>query len=161
MILLSGAAWPGVSDCRKADENSRDGNSPFRLKTIQRPSCRNWRGRIRPAPGYGAGYVPLPGGTAADCRCPAAQPLTAAARRSAADADPHCAGFLQAEQALTQVAECVGEQPGYVHLRDAELLADLRLGHVAVEGHQPDRLLPPGQLTPVRCHCVHVQRVLD
>jgi len=48
-----------------------------------------------------------------------------------------------------------------VHLRDAELLADLGLGQVAVEAEQQDALFAGRQLLPVRGHGLHVQRVLD
>ena len=64
------------------------------------------------------------------------------------------------EQALAEVAERVGAQPGDVHLGDAELLADLRLRHVLVKAHQQDLLLPPGQLAPVRGDGPHAEHVL-
>src|SRR5450432_3125776 len=56
----------------------------------------------------------------------------------------------QAGRGRAEVAERSGEQPGDVHLGDAELLADLRLCHVTVTAHQQDFLLTVGQLAPVR-----------
>ena len=47
-----------------------------------------------------------------------------------------------------------------VHLGDAELLADLRLGHVVGKAHQQDLLLPQGQLAPVRSDSQHAEHVL-
>jgi hypothetical protein len=44
----------------------------------------------------------------------------------------------------------VGEQPGDLHLGDAELVPDLRLGHFPEKTHHQDLLLTPGQLAPVR-----------
>jgi hypothetical protein len=52
----------------------------------------------------------------------------------------------------------VREQPGYVHLGDSELLADLGLRHVAVEPHGDNGLLPLGQFADVRPDCFHVHR---
>ncbi len=63
-------------------------------------------------------------------------------------------------QPPAQVTERMREQAGHVHLRDAELLADLRLRHVTGEAHQQDALLAPGQLVPVRRDGLHVQCVL-
>jgi hypothetical protein len=54
----------------------------------------------------------------------------------------------------------VGEEAGDVHLGDAELLADLRLGHVAAKAHQQDLLLTTGQLVPVRGDGLHAEHVL-
>src|ERR1039457_2402065 len=55
-----------------------------------------------------------------------------------------CPGrVLLAEQALAEVAERVGAQPGDVHLGDAELLADLRLGHVVVKAAFSDSARRP------------------
>src|SRR5215469_651171 len=68
---------------------------------------------------------------------------------------------LRAEHAATQVAERPGEQAGYVHLRDAEPVADLGLGHVAVEAHHQKALLALGEIAPVRPHRLHVERVLE
>src|SRR2546421_6405831 len=45
------------------------------------------------------------------------------------------------KQPALQVAERPGQQPGDVHLRDAEPVADLGLGQVAVEAHDQDALL--------------------
>jgi len=44
-----------------------------------------------------------------------------------------------------QLRERPGEQPGHVHLGDAELGGDLRLSHVAEEAQQQDLLLPRRQ----------------
>src|SRR4029077_3301483 len=55
-------------------------------------------------------------------------------------------GLGRIEQAALQVAQCAGEEPGHVHLRDAEPFADLGLGQVAVEAHDQDALLALGQL---------------
>src|SRR5690349_2401286 len=68
--------------------------------------------------------------------------------------------LVLAEQALAEVAERAGEQPGDLHLGDAELLADLRLRHVLVKAHQQDLLLPRGQLAPVRSDGPHAEHVL-
>jgi hypothetical protein len=68
--------------------------------------------------------------------------------------------LLVAEQALAEVTECVGAQPGDVHLGDAELLADLGLRHVVVKAHQQDLLLTGGQLAPVHSDGSHVKHVL-
>ena len=48
-----------------------------------------------------------------------------------------------------------------MHLRNAEPVADLRLGEVAVEAHDQDALLPFGQLIPVGVDGLHVDRVRD
>jgi hypothetical protein len=47
-----------------------------------------------------------------------------------------------------------------VHLRDAEPLTDLGLGHVPVEPHHQQTLLSFGQVTPVPPDGLHVERVL-
>src|ERR1022692_251837 len=39
------------------------------------------------------------------------------------------------EQSVLQVAERAGQQPGHMHLRDAEPCPDLGLGEVPVEAH--------------------------
>src|SRR5262245_9403254 len=53
---------------------------------------------------------------------------------------------LLLHQVLAELGEGAGEQPGYVHLRYADLLGDLGLGHVAEEPQQQDLLLPGWQL---------------
>jgi hypothetical protein len=58
--------------------------------------------------------------------------------------------FRQAEQARTEVAERVGEQPGDLHLGDAELVANLCLRHLPVKTHHQDPPLTLGQFAPVR-----------
>src|SRR5215469_8952079 len=65
------------------------------------------------------------------------------------------------DQLLPQIGERPGEQPGYVHLGDAELFANLGLGHVAVEAHEQQLLLTVGQLVPVRPDRLHVDHVLQ
>ena len=45
-------------------------------------------------------------------------------------------------------------------LADAELLADLRLGHAVVEEHEQDLLPSRGQLAPVRGDGLHAKHVL-
>src|SRR6266581_2892713 len=60
-------------------------------------------------------------------------------RACGAAARSRCAGPGRASrQALAQPGERGVEQPGDVHLRDAEALAYLGLGHVAVEAHGQD-----------------------
>src|SRR5215469_15413913 len=68
---------------------------------------------------------------------------------------------LRSEHAAAQVAERAGEQSGHVHLRDAEPVPDLGLGHVAVEAHHEEALLALGEVAPVRPHRLHVERVLE
>ena len=55
----------------------------------------------------------------------------------------------------------MGEQPADVHLGDAELLADLGLGHATAEAQEQDLLLAPGQLAPVRGEGRHAEDVVD
>jgi len=57
---------------------------------------------------------------------------------------------LGAEQAGAQVAERAGEQTRHVHLRNTELLGDLRLAHIPVKPKQQNPLLAGGQASPVR-----------
>jgi len=72
--------------------------------------------------------------------CPAARGYAAGYR--AAQCRPGAGRVvLLAEQPRAQVRQRAGGQPGDVHLGDAGLLADLRLGHVAVEPHGQDLLL--------------------
>src|SRR5260370_40781598 len=66
----------------------------------------------------------------------------------------------RAGDALAQVVQLPGQQLGHVHLRDAEPLADLGLGHVPVEPHYQQALLAFGQVAPVRPNGLHVERVL-
>ena len=47
-----------------------------------------------------------------------------------------------------------------MHLGDAELLADLSLGHAAVEAHDQDLLLARRQFAPVRGDGLHAEHVL-
>jgi hypothetical protein len=47
-----------------------------------------------------------------------------------------------------------------VHLEEAELLADLRLRHVAVKANDQDRPVTRGQLAPVRGDGLHTEHVL-
>lgn len=54
----------------------------------------------------------------------------------------------------------MGERPGDLHLGDAEFLADLRSGHIAVKARQQDLPLPRGQLNPVRGEGLAVEHVL-
>src|ERR1700744_6105626 len=68
-------------------------------------------------------------------------------------------GFGGLEQPALQVAERPRQEPGDVHLRDAELVADLGLGQVAVEAHDQDALLTLGQFLPVRVDRLHVDGV--
>ena len=55
------------------------------------------------------------------------------------------------------MAERVGEEPGDVHLGDAQLRGDLGLGHVTAEAQQQDFLLAGGQLAPVRGNGLEVE----
>jgi hypothetical protein len=59
------------------------------------------------------------------------------------------------------VAERVGEEPGDVHLGDAQLHGDLGLGHVTAEAQQQDLLLTGGQLAPVRGDGLEVEQVFQ
>ena len=54
------------------------------------------------------------------------------------------------EQLLAQLGQGAGQQPGDVHLGDADLLRDLRLGHVAEEAQQQDPLLARRQVLQQR-----------
>src|SRR5690348_8512170 len=65
------------------------------------------------------------------------------------------------EQPALQMTQCAGEEPGHVHLRDAEPFADLGLGEVAVEAHDQDALLAFGQFLPVLVDGFHVDGVGD
>src|SRR5579859_4406283 len=49
--------------------------------------------------------------------------------------------FGRIDQPASQVGQSPGQEPGDVHLRDAEPVADLGLGEVAVEAHHQDALL--------------------
>ena len=69
--------------------------------------------------------------------------------------------LLQVEQLRAEIAERMGDQPGNVHLGDAEPLADLRLRHAAMKAHQQDLLLTRGQFTPVRGDGLHAEHVLQ
>ena len=62
--------------------------------------------------------------------------------------DPACLAVALAERVRAEVAERVAEQPADVHLGDAELLADLGLGHAAAEAQEQDLLLALGQAHP-------------
>jgi len=68
------------------------------------------------------------------------------------------AGRALVQQPVPQVGERAGHQPGDVHLRDAESLADLGLGEIPVEPHGEDVLLALGQLAPVRLDRGQVDR---
>ncbi len=59
-------------------------------------------------------------------------------------------GLLLDEELLPQLGQRPGEQPGHVHLRDADLLRDLRLRHVPEEPEQQDALLPGRQILQQR-----------
>src|SRR5215472_2200270 len=65
------------------------------------------------------------------------------------------------EQSAPQVAERPGEQPGHMHLRDTEAVADLGLREVSVEAHDEDALFAFGEFLPVRGDGLHVDSVLD
>src|ERR1700683_5082288 len=53
-------------------------------------------------------------------------------------------GFGRVEQLAPEVGQGSGQEPGDMHLGDAQPVADLRLGQVAVEAHDQDGLLPLG-----------------
>ena len=80
---------------------------------------------------------------------------------------PYSAGFGESGwggvggEAVAEVGQGVGEEAGDVHLGDAELVADVGLGHVAVEAQQQDVLLAAGEFAPVGGDGVHVEGVLD
>src|SRR6202020_2929368 len=65
------------------------------------------------------------------------------------------------EQAAAGGGQRAAQQPGHVHLGDAEGGADLGLGQVPVEAHGEDLLLALGELVPVGGHRLHVDRALD
>src|SRR5487761_1544734 len=65
------------------------------------------------------------------------------------------------EQARPEVAQGPAEQPGVLNLGEAELLADLVLGHAAVETHVQDLLLIRRQFAPVRGDGLHVEQVIQ
>ena len=68
---------------------------------------------------------------------------------------------LQIKQVRAKIAERPGEQPGNLHLGEAEPLADLRLRHPAAKAQQQDLLLTRGQLAPVRGDRPHAEHVLQ
>src|SRR5580700_5744405 len=68
--------------------------------------------------------------------------------------------LVQPEQARPEVAERMAEQAGDLYLGDAELLADLVLGHATVEAHEQDFLLMGRQFAPVRGDGLHVEHVI-
>src|SRR5580704_12218177 len=57
--------------------------------------------------------------------------------------------FGRIDQLAPQVLQSSGQEPRDVHLGDAEPVADLGLGEVAVIAHHQDSLLAFGQLVPV------------
>jgi hypothetical protein len=59
------------------------------------------------------------------------------------------------------VAERVGEEPGDVHLGDAQLPGDLGLGQVTAEAQHQDLLLTGGQLAPVCGNGLEVEHVFQ
>ena len=69
-------------------------------------------------------------------------------RRRDPDGPPLGRRLVVGGQALTELGERPGQQPGHVHLRDAELAGDLRLGHVPEEPQQQDPLLPRRAAVP-------------
>src|SRR5580700_6001673 len=68
--------------------------------------------------------------------------------------------LVQPEQARPEVAERMAEQAGDLYLGDAELLADLVLGHATVEAHEQDLLFMRRQFAPVRGDGLHVEHVI-
>jgi hypothetical protein len=103
----------------------RDGSQAATFGVTSRPGCEDGKNASRPA------------GPA----------VTAHGTRPGSVIPPVWAVAL-AEQARAEVAERVGEQPADVHLGDAELLADLGLGHAAAEAQEQDLLLALGQAHP-------------
>jgi hypothetical protein len=65
------------------------------------------------------------------------------------------------DQAPAQIGERPSEQPGDVHLGDAEAISDLALREVAVEAHHEDALLAHGQFVDVSVDRLDVDRVVD
>ena len=71
---------------------------------------------------------------------PAIDAEAAAARpRGPCGQSATCSSVL--EQALAELGQRLAEQPGHVHLRDADVGGDLRLGHVAEEPQDQDAAL--------------------
>jgi hypothetical protein len=66
-----------------------------------------------------------------------------------------------AGELVAEVGQGAGEQAGDVHLGDAQALADLGLGQVAVEPQVQDPLLAFGQVLQVGADGFHVDGVLD
>jgi hypothetical protein len=60
-----------------------------------------------------------------------------------------------------EMSQRVSEQPGYVHLGDAQALADLVLREVPVKPEDQDPLLAFGELVQVRVDGFHVDGMLD
>jgi hypothetical protein len=54
----------------------------------------------------------------------------------------------------------VAEQPGDLRPGDAEMPADLILGHAAVKAREQDLLLEGRQFRPVRGDSLHIEHVL-
>lgn len=81
------------------------------------------------------------------CRggCAAVRPRLFAATGGGCSIGP--AGILG--KLAAQVGQSPGEQAGYMHLRDAEAVADLALSEVAVEPHHEDALFAGRQLVHV------------
>src|SRR5690606_11334066 len=65
------------------------------------------------------------------------------------------------EQLLPQLGQRARQQPGDVHLRDPDLLRDLRLGHVPEEAQQQDPLLARRQVLQQRLQRLPVLHALQ
>src|SRR5690349_17560223 len=70
-------------------------------------------------------------------------------------------GLLVAGEAVAELGQRAGQQPGHVHLGDAELGRDLGLGHVAEEAQQQDLLLARRQLLEQRFERLAVLHALQ
>src|SRR5580693_5115049 len=70
-------------------------------------------------------------------------------------------GLVVCSKPLAELRQRPGEQPGDVHLRDAELGGDLRLGHVAEEAQHQDPLLPRRQALEQRLERLPVLHTLQ
>ena len=99
---------------------------------LQLPGRRDHAGRRRDRRGLGWPRWPA-------CCTRALDPGAVAADDAMAESSRVGCRLLQRG---AQLVEGPGQQPGDVHLGDADLLGDLRLGHVLEEPEQQDPLLP-------------------
>ena len=91
----------------------------------------------------------------------AARPGQAAGQAAQVQAGGRARSLIVGGQALPELGEGPGQQPRHVHLGDAELGGDLRLGHVAEEPQQQDPLLARRQLLQQRLERLAVLDALE